>query len=129
MKKSEEIIDALAWRYIKYLPPISSLDLDDLKQEGWIEYLSCINLYKKKGGANFHTFLWACVSNRLKNVTRGERRYRKHVTGSHTTHKVKHSNITPEREVMTAQAIQKLTEVDEDLGKMVSEGVPDELYS
>lgn len=127
MKKSGEIIDALAWRYCSYLPKGSTLDIEDLKQEGWIEYLNCINLYKKENGCQFHTFLWSCVSNRFSIVTRGERRYRKYISDDDELEG--RSFQDPEREVMISQAKEKLLEMDEDFGRMIVEGASDELFS
>ncbi len=128
MKKSGEIIDTLAWKYRPYLPKGSTLDLEDLKQEGWIEYLNCINIYKEGNGCQFHTLLWSCVTNRFRVLTRSERRYRKYI---HEDNGLLESRcpMDPEREVMVSQAKEKLLEMDEDFGKMIVEGVPDELLS
>jgi len=127
MKKSEEIIGVLAWRYYLHLPKGSTLDLEDLKQEGWIEYLNCINLYKKGSKCQFHTLLWIFVTNRFRVLTRSERRYRKYISESNGLESWSPQDV--EREIMVAQAKEKLLEIDENFGKMIVEGVPDELHS
>lgn len=75
MEKSKNIIHKTAKICLRRLPPDSTLQLDDLVQEGWVVYLGCEQDFDETRGTSFHTYLWSCLANRYQSIVRTELRY------------------------------------------------------
>jgi hypothetical protein len=130
MESIEKLIGTMALTCQDRLPKQSILDVDDLKQEGWIVYLSCCHKYDDAIGAKFSTYLWGCLSNRYQNIIRTERRYEKRVLVSEDVASLAVSGMqSQERKMIVFDAIIAVHNHCPELAYMIMYGPSDELVA
>lgn len=69
--ENNNLVRRIAWSF----STSTGLSFDDLYQEGIIAYLEALKTYDKDKG-RISTYMWACISNQLKNYVKEENKHR-----------------------------------------------------
>lgn len=130
IKDTEKLIKVMASICRSKLPKQSILDINDLKQEGWIVYLSCCNKYDNTKMVKFSTYLWKCLSNKYQNIIRTEMRYRKRVlTSEDVILLTADRGQSQERRMIVFDAIMAVHDHCPELAHMIMYGPDNELVA
>ena len=76
MKDNARLIKKIAWSFYSYHYSLG-VEWDDLLQEANIAYLEALKTYDKEKG-KVTTFVWHCISNRLRNYLKEQEKYKAH---------------------------------------------------
>lgn len=122
---AQKLITNLARKCVAKLPPGSGIELDDVVQEGWIVYWKVVTTSRVRhtGQGNFPGLLATCLKNEFGKIVRKAHWPRNAmVEYGQKVDELSTVQDDPERQLMVAQALGALAEVNPELAQYIAEG-------
>jgi len=132
--KLKVYVCALAWQFYRQNPSCQRIySVQDFIQEGMLVAIECQVDFEGRDNSSFETFCYRCIKNRFLDMVSPFNHNRqmdpKLYVDLEDLDLFAYNSVTPERQAMVSQAIRYLEITAEDLASVITDGVPDDLFS